>query len=59
MSDASADSTHRARVAYDAFRNGFPGETWPMPEWEKAPMWVRDVVLVAYLQGTLDAPKRS
>jgi hypothetical protein len=53
------DSTKRARTAYDAFRNGFPGETWPMPEWEKAPFWVRDVVLVAYLQGTLDAPKRS
>jgi hypothetical protein len=53
------DSTRRARTAYDAFRNGFPGETWPMPEWEKAPFWVRDVVLVAYLQGTLDAPKRS
>lgn len=52
------DSAKRARVAYDTFRNGCPfGGFGSAPEWEKAPVWVRDVVLVAYLQGKLDQPR--
>lgn len=48
----------RAKVAYDTFRNGFTGGTpCPAPAWDAAPSWVRDVVLVAYLQGSLDRGK--
>lgn len=43
----------RARVSYEAFRNGFDGGVLP-PEWDKAPAWVRDAIHVAYLQGKLD-----
>jgi len=45
-------------MAYNTFRNGFPDSTL-IPRWEDAPVWVRDVVLVAYLQGKLDAPKAT
>jgi hypothetical protein len=46
----------RARLAYETFRGGFSDVT-KIPRWEKAPGWIRDAVLVAYLQGTLDAPR--
>lgn len=43
----------RAKVAYDTFRSGF-GSSPPVPEWENAPPWLRDVAHVAYLQGKID-----
>lgn len=53
------EGSERARVAYDAFRGGFKDDgICPVPHWDEAPGWVRDVVFVAYLQGTLDAPKQ-
>lgn len=52
---AEGSSDDRARVAYDTFRGGFRSDApCPVPHWNDAPTWVRDVVLVAYLQGTLD-----
>lgn len=53
------DNTKRARVAYEAFRGGLLPIDMDVPRWEDAPNWIRDVVLVAYLQGTLDAPRSS
>lgn len=51
MSDA------RTKTAYDTFRNGFRKDAaCPVPRWEDAPDWVRDVARVAYLQGKLDGP---
>lgn len=46
-------STERAKVAYDTFRLGFKVAV-AIPHWDDAPSWVRDVVIVAYLQGKLD-----
>lgn len=46
----------RAKLAYDTFRGGIKGAS-KVPEWENTPGWVRDAVLVAYLQGKLDAPR--
>ena len=52
------DSAKRAIIAYEAFRGGLISGLDPeVPRWEDAPSWIRDVVLVAYLQGKLDAPK--
>lgn len=44
----------RIRLAYNIFRDGFRKPS-PVPAWDEAPSWVRDVVKVAYLQGKLDA----
>lgn len=46
----------RAMLAYESFRNGlrYPQD---IPTWDDAPSWVRDAVIVAYLQGTLDGPR--
>lgn len=55
----SEDDTKRARVAYEAFRGGLLPMDCDVPRWEDAPSWIRDVALVAYLQGKLDAPKES
>jgi hypothetical protein len=47
----------RAKLAYNTFRGGFWGTIpCPVPHWDEAPTWVRDAVIVAYLQGTLDGP---
>ena len=54
----TTDSTKRASIAYDSFRAGFDHDG-TVPHWDKAPTWVRDVVLVAYLQGTLDRPNQQ
>lgn len=43
----------RAQTAYNIFRGGFR-DNCPVPHWDHAPSWVRDVVRVAYLQGKLD-----
>jgi hypothetical protein len=45
----------RAKLAYEVFRSGlrYPDD---IPTWDDAPSWVRDAVIVAYLQGLLDAP---
>jgi hypothetical protein len=43
----------RAKLAYDTFRNGFRNA--PIPEWNLSPPWVRDIAVVCYLQGKLDA----
>jgi hypothetical protein len=48
--------TERARVAYETFHGGFSAGA-PFPAWDEAPSWLRDVVRVAYLQGTLDGRK--
>lgn len=48
-------SKDRIKTAYNAFRAGFADPAkCPAPPWDEAPPWVRDVVTVAYLQGTLD-----
>jgi hypothetical protein len=44
----------RHAYAYEAFRMGFKDNPCPVPPWNMAPAWIRDVVLVAYLQGELD-----
>lgn len=49
----STGNAKRARIAYDAFRSGF-NHDGSVPHWDDAPTWVRDVVVVAYLQGMLD-----
>lgn len=49
------DHVARARLAYETFRGGCNDIT-KVPRWEKVPGWIRDAVLVAYLQGRLDAP---
>jgi len=48
-------SVFRAELSYETFRNGLK-DPRSIPAWDKAPGWVRDAVLVAYLQGTLDGP---
>jgi hypothetical protein len=54
------ENTKRARIAYEAFRGGLISGLDPeVPRWEDAPSWIRDVALVAYLQGKLDSPPRS
>jgi hypothetical protein len=45
----------RARLAYETFRGGFV-KSKPPPHWDDLQQWMRDAVLVAYLQGTLDGP---
>jgi hypothetical protein len=45
----------RAQLAYETFRNGLKYQD-DIPAWWDAPSWVRDAVIVAYLQGTLDGP---
>lgn len=50
------DHVARARLAYETFRGGCNDIT-KVPHWDKTPGWVRDAVLVAYLQGRLDAPR--
>lgn len=49
------DTTKRARIAYEAFRGGLLPWGPDVPRWEDAPSWIRDVAVVAYLQGKLDA----
>lgn len=50
----------RARTAYDTFRDGFDeNKPCPIPHWDDAPDWVRDVARVAYAQGTLDGIRRG
>lgn len=51
-------SAARAKVAYDTFRAGLKDPS-AIPQWDNAPPWVQDAVIVAYLQGMLDAPSRS
>lgn len=52
------DTMKRVRIAYEAFRGGLiSGLDADVPRWEDAPNWIRDVAVVAYLQGKLDAPK--
>ena len=48
----------RAQKAYNAFRDGFDENKCPVPHWDDAPDWVRDVARVAYMQGTLDGMTR-
>ena len=48
----------RARVTYNAFRDGFDNDC-PVPDWDDAPDWVRDVARVSYAQGTLDGSQRK
>lgn len=54
--NAGAGEKSRPEVAYEAFRAGFHGsKACPAPAWNEAATWVRDVALVCYLQGKLDA----
>lgn len=47
----------RAQTAYDAYRNGFSrGHVIP-PPWNELDSWMRDALIVTYLQGKLDGPK--
>lgn len=48
----------RIKLAYNIFRGGFSSaKPCPVPAWDEAPSWIRDVVKVAYLQGKLDAAR--
>lgn len=50
------DDDERIKLAYSIFRGGFRSDKpCPVPHWDEAPSWVRDVAKVAYLQGKLDA----
>ncbi|MHC2867917.1 hypothetical protein ACVIYH_009050 [Bradyrhizobium diazoefficiens] len=49
----------RAKVAYETFRDGFGKDPLmpdkcPLPPWDDAPIHIREVVLVGYMQGCLD-----
>lgn len=49
----------RAQTAYNAYRNGFSrGHILP-PPWNELESWMRDAVIVAYLQGKLDAAEAA
>lgn len=49
----------RAQVAYDVFRGGFrKGHPNTPPPWDDLKPWIRDAMLVAYLQGKLDGSTR-
>lgn len=50
----NASIEERVSVSYKTFRNGFGEGVINIPSWNDAPPWVRDVAIVAYLQGTLD-----
>lgn len=53
------NSANRAKTAYDAFRGGFADPVaMKIPPWDEVPSWMRDALIVAYLQGTLDATSR-
>jgi len=52
------DHVARARLAYETFRGGCSDIT-KVPRWDKTPGWIRNAVLVAYLQGRLDSPPRA
>ena len=53
---ATPYGVERAQTAYAVYRGGFRGSgECPVPHWDDAPSWVRDAVICAYLQGTLDA----
>lgn len=54
MVPATPFAEQRAQQAYASFRGGLHDIPFPVPHWDDAPAWVRDVVLVAYLQGNLD-----
>lgn len=43
----------RAQLAYNVFRGGFPKEK-RTPRWTDLEPWMRDAMLVTYLQGKLD-----
>jgi hypothetical protein len=49
----------RTKIAYDTFRGGFRDGTCPVPHWDEAPSWVRDVARVAYSQGFLDGMSKG
>ncbi len=44
--------TDRVRLAYNVLRNGIRKDK--PPEWEILQPWMRDAMLVTYLQGKLD-----
>lgn len=50
---ARVDNAARARLAYQVFRCGLRHPN-TIPRWDDAPSWIRDVAVVAYLQGKLD-----
>lgn len=54
---ADYDMNDAARAAYNIFRGGFKNPC-PVPPWDVAPAWVRDVARVAYLQGTLNGKQQ-
>lgn len=59
MSEAADETDDRARRAYDAFCGGFGDQPCPAPSWDEAPSWIRDIVRVAYFQGTLDRKRTA
>jgi hypothetical protein len=48
----------REQLAYDVFRGGFRAGAKVPPHWDDLEPWVRDAILVAYLQGKLDGSTR-
>jgi hypothetical protein len=49
-----SDANDRARVAYETFRSGLKDPN-QIPGWLFLMAWQRDMMLVAYLQGRVDA----
>jgi len=44
-----------AEASYHVYRGGFRAGADVPPHWKDLTSWQRDAILVAYLQGTLDA----
>lgn len=54
---AGIDDPKRVMRSYDTFRAGFgegPLSSWRPPHWIELDTWIRDALLVAYIQGKLD-----
>lgn len=48
----------RAQVAYDAYRSGFSRGHVVPPLWAELESWMRDALIVTYLQGKLDGKEK-
>lgn len=47
-------ASDRTELAYSVFRGGFRKGSHAPPHWADIEPWMRDAMLVAYLQGKLD-----
>lgn len=44
----------RAKTAYETLRAGFGKNPCPCPPWDGLEVWMRDALIVCYLQGRVD-----